>query len=109
MVKHKSKYSSESAFLNLGLKIIKENCNFAYYFNHANIKPTVPDDGNEIILANWPNNKCIECNINNDIHVRIPCFPYVLLNRSALCNCEIEAKNIFFCNYWQHVKNQHLT
>ena len=34
VVKHKSKYSSESAiYFNLGPDIIKENCKFAYFFN----------------------------------------------------------------------------
>ena len=61
----------------------------------TNIKPAVPDGENENILANWPSNKHIECNINNDIPVKIPSFPYVLANRSVLCNCEIEAKNHF--------------
>ena len=36
-----------------------------------------------------------ECNVNNDIPVRIPSFPYVLLNRSLLCNCESEVENHF--------------
>ena len=31
--------------------------------------------------------------INNDIPVRIPSHPYVLINRSVLCNCCIEADN----------------
>ena len=35
------------------------------------------------------------CNINNDIPVRIPSHLYVLVNRSALCNCAIEAGNHF--------------
>ena len=77
VVKHKSKYSCESAiYFNLGSEIIKENSNFAYYFNKTNIKPAVLDGGNEIILANWSNNKHIECNTNNDIPV----------NRSVLCH-----------------------
>ena len=47
VVKHKSKYSCESAiYFNLGSKIIKrENCNFAYYFNTTDIKPAVLDGG----------------------------------------------------------------
>ena len=49
------------------------------------------DGGDEIILANWPNDKCLICNINNDIPVKIPSHPYVLVNRSILCNCGIEA------------------
>ena len=40
-------------------------------------------------------NKCIECNINNDIPVKIPSFPYVLVNRSILYKCEKEAENYF--------------
>ena len=50
-------------------------------------------EGDEIILANWPNDKHIICNINNDIPVKIPSHPYVLVNRSILCNCSIEADN----------------
>ena len=46
VVKHTSKYTS------LGSEIIKENCNFAYYFDKTNIKPAVLDGGNEIILTN---------------------------------------------------------
>ena len=46
-------------------------------------------------MANWPNNKYIQCNIINDIPVEIPSFPYVLVNQSVLCNCEIEVENHF--------------
>ena len=45
--------------------------------------PTVLHGGNEIILANWPNDKNIICNINNNIPVKIPSHPYVLVNRSV--------------------------
>ena len=51
------------------------------------------DGGDEIILANWSNGKHIICNTNNDIPVKIPSYPYVLVNRSVLCNCVIEADN----------------
>ena len=53
------------------------------------------DGRNEIILANWPDNKCIVFSINNDIPVKIPSFPYVSVNRSVLCNCRIEEENHF--------------
>ena len=49
------------------------------------------DGGNEIILANWPVDKHVICNINNDI----PSHLYVLVNRSVLCDCGIEAENNF--------------
>ena len=65
-----------------------------YYFHITNIQSAVLDDRKEIILANWPNNKHIECNINDDIPVKIPRFPYVLVNGIVLSNCEIEAENI---------------
>ena len=80
-----------SIFFNLTTDIIRKNCNFDFYFNKTNITPTVLDGGDEIILANWPNDKHIICNINNDIPVKIPSHPYVLVNRSILCNCGIEA------------------
>ena len=51
------------------------------------------DGGDEIILANWPYDKHIICNTNNDIPVKIPSHPYVLVNRGVLCNCGIEADN----------------
>ena len=46
-------------------------------------------------MANWPNDKHIICNINNNIPVRIPSHPYVLVNRSGLYNCGIEAEKHF--------------
>ena len=96
VVKHKSRYSCESMiYFNLDAKTIKENCKFKFYYNKTDITPTVLDGGNEIILANWPNDKHIICNINNDIPVRIPSHPYVLANRTVLCNCGIEAVNHF--------------
>ena len=82
-------------YFDLGSEIIKENCNFAYYFNKTDIKHTELDGGNEINLANWPGDKHIGCNMNNDIPVKIPSFPYVLVNRSVLCICRIEAENNF--------------
>ena len=53
------------------------------------------DGGNEIILAKWPNNKHIICTANNDIPVKIPSHPYLLVNRSVLCNCSIQADNYY--------------
>ena len=55
----------------------------------------VLDGCNEIILANWPDDKHITCNVNNDILVKIPSHPYVLVYRSVLCNCGTEAESNF--------------
>ena len=96
IVKHKAKYSCKSViYFDLDSEIIKENCKFKFYYNKTYITPTVFDGGNEIILANWPNNNHIICSINNDIQIRIPSHPHVLINRSVLCNCGIEVENCF--------------
>ena len=57
-IKHKFKYSCKSMiYFNLNSETIKENCRFNFYYHKTDITPTVLDSGNEIILANWPNNK----------------------------------------------------
>ena len=77
------------------MDIIKQNCDFIFYYIKSDITPTVSDGSNEIILANWPNNKHIICTINNNIPIKIPSHLYVLVNRSVLCNWGIEAENNF--------------
>ena len=89
------KHESNAIYFNLSSDTIKENCNFAYYFNKTYIKPTLLDGRNEIILANWPDDTHIVCNVNNDIPVKFPSFPHALVNRSVLCNSGIEAENNF--------------
>ena len=87
-------YSCESAiYFNLTADIIRNNCKFDFYYNKTDIIPTVLDGGDKIIKGNWPSDKHIIYNINNDIPVKIPSHPYVLVNRSILCNCGIEADN----------------
>ena len=94
MVRHKSIYSCKSAiYFDLDMEIIKQNSDFVFYFNKSDITPTVLDGGNEIILANWLNDKCIICTVNNNIPMEIPSHPYILVNGSVLCNHRIEAEN----------------
>ena len=95
VVKIKHKYSCASTvYFNLNHEI-KENCDFNYYFNKTDVKPSVLDGGCQIILANWPSYKRIICTHNNHIPVNIPSHPYVLLHRSILCNCDIETESNF--------------
>ena len=78
VVRHKFVHSCESAiFFNLDKGIIKHNCDVIFYYNKTDITLTVLDGGNEIILANWPNDKHIICTINNDILIEIPSHPYI--------------------------------
>ena len=96
VVKHKSKYSCESTiYYNLDAETIKDNCKLKFYYNKTDITPHSIGWSDEIILANWTNDKHIICNINNDIPIKIPSHPCVLVNRSVLCNCGIEVKNHF--------------
>ena len=54
VVKSKHKYSCASTvYFNLNHEI-KENCDFNYYFNKTDVKPSVLDGGHQIILAHWP-------------------------------------------------------
>ena len=104
-MKHKSKYSCESVIhFNLDAETTKENCKFKFYYNKTDITPTILDGGNEIILAIWPNDKHIICNINNDIAIKIPVI-HVLVNRSVLCNCGIEVDKHFLLESLAAYKN----
>ena len=96
VVKSKLYYSCASAlYFQLSKQTIKDNCVFEYYYNKTDVKPSVLDGGNEIILANWPSFKRMLCTTHNNIPIEIPSHPYVLLNRSVLCNCIVEAENNF--------------
>ena len=75
VLNHKSKYSWESViYFNLGSEIIKEIAILHIILKKIDIIPTALDGGKEIILANWPDNKHIECNMNNFIPVKNPAF-----------------------------------
>ena len=100
MVKSKSIYSCASAlYFQLDKQMIKENCIFGYYYNKTDEKPSILDGGHEIVLANWPNFKQIVCSTHNNIPIEITSHPYVLLNRTILCNCIVEAENNFLLEF----------
>ena len=93
VVKHRSQHNCESAiYFDSNDEIIKENCEFQYFYNKTDVKPAVLDGGNEIILANWPKSKYVICKDNHEYPIKIPRHPYILLKRSVLCNCDIHAE-----------------
>ena len=93
VVRHKTIHSCKGAiYFNLNIEIIKQNCDFLFYYNKTDIMLEVLNERNEI-LGNWRADKHIICSINNDIPIEIPSHPYVLVNRSILCNCRIEVEN----------------
>ena len=96
VIKSKMRYSYASTiYFNLESDVIKANCEFQYYYNKTDIKPTVLNSGFQIILPNWTNYRKITCSHNNNIPINIPGHPYILMNRSILCNCDIEAESNF--------------
>ena len=96
VIKSKTRYSCASTiYFNLESDVIKANCEFQYYYNKTDIKPTILDGGFQIILANWPNYRKIMCSHNNNIPINIPGHPYIPMNQSILCNCDIEAESNF--------------
>ena len=93
VVKHRSQHNCESAiYFDSNAEIIKENCEFQYFYNKTDVKLAVLDGGNEIILANWPKSKYVICKDNHEYPIKIPRHPYVLFKRSVLCNCDIHAE-----------------
>ena len=95
VVKSKTRYGCASTmYFNLESEVITTNCEFLYYYNKMDMKPTMLDGGFQIILANWPSYRKIMCSHNN-ILINIPSQPYVLINRSILCNCDVKAESNF--------------
>ena len=106
VVKSKTRYSCASAiYFNLGPEIITQNCEFKFYYNKTNVKPAMLDGKQQIILANWPNYRKIMCVLNNNILISIPSHPYMLMSRSILCNCDLEAESNFLLGSLAACKN----
>ena len=103
LVKHKSKHSCESAiYYNLSKEVINEYCTFKYFYN-TTVMPSVLDGGPQILLANILTPKRLICTYVSDMACPVPSHDYVLVNRSMLCNCDMESgltyllKSIAFC------------
>ena len=93
VVKHRSQHNCESAiYFDSNDEIIKENCEFQYFYDKTDVKPAILDGGIEIILANWPKSKYVICKDNHEYPIKIPRHPYISLKRSLLCNCDIHAE-----------------
>ena len=96
VAKSKTRYSCASTiYFNLESDIIKVNCEFLYYYNKTDIKPTILDGGFQIILANWPSYRKILCSHNNKIPINIPGHQFILMNRSILWNFHVKAESNF--------------
>ena len=91
LIKHKSKHSCKSAiFYNLTSSVVYSVCKFDYYYN-TTVTPSVLDGGSHILLANMLSRKWLVCSHEFHMARPMPSFPYVLINRSLLCNCHLES------------------
>ena len=91
LVKHKSKYSCASAlFFDLDMKTIMANCEIEALYN-ATVTPSILDGGSQLVLANMEEDKRLICRENDDFAVPLPPQTYVMVNRSLLCYCDIDA------------------
>ena len=65
-------------------------CTFDYYYN-TTVTPSDLDGGTHILLTNILSPKRLVC--SEDLHMAhpVPSYPYVLVNRSLLCNCHLES------------------
>ncbi len=69
---------------------VLENCGFDYRYNMTAI-PTVLDEGETILLANMVKQKSIRCKHNAYLKTPFPHHNCITVNRSLLCECEIDA------------------
>ena len=71
-------------------EVVYSVCTFDYYDN-TTVIPSVLDGGTHILLANMLSPKRLIC--SEDLHMShpVPSYPYVLVNRSLLCNCHLES------------------
>ena len=96
------KYSFETVIIfDFPKDINKDSCTFNYYFNNTSIKPVVLDASDEIILAKWLSKKYLDYTRNNDISIKIPNYFSILVDRSMLYNCDLEAEESFLLDSQQ--------
>ena len=89
-IKHKTKHSCESAiFYNLTADVVYSVCQFDYFYN-TTVSPSILDGGLNILLANMLSPKRLICTKDSPMARPSPSHPYVLVNRSILCNCHLQ-------------------
>jgi len=91
VVKHKSKFSCESAlFFDLDPEVVMRQCSFKLIFNETQ-PPQVLDGGNYLILANMGADKRLICREHADLAAPLPPASYAMVHRSILCYCDLDA------------------
>ena len=95
LTRHSTSHTCESAiFHNLDIQIIKELCNFEYYPN-LDPEPKVLDSGTELLLSNLPTPWSFFCTKESQVPNDISGSSYVLIQKSDLCLCSINAQSLY--------------
>ena len=106
IIKHRSKHScATSLFYQYSSEQVAQACNFHYYFN-TTPTPTVLDGGNQIVLANMISQKKLTCNKFQELATPFASQRYLMINRSVLCGCQIEADYAYLYELPAHCNAQ---
>jgi hypothetical protein len=115
LVKHKTKHTCESAlFYKIDENLIKENCNFEYFYD-IQVTPSILDGGDTLILANMFDQKNLQCSRHQNMAHPIANHPYIMVNRSILCDCRLETgmsylyKSLSSCAENSSIQIMHVT
>ena len=76
-------------FYNLTADVVYSVCQFDYFYN-TTVPPSILDGGSNILLANMLSPKRLICMKDSPMAQPLPSHPYVLVNRSILCNCHLQ-------------------
>ena len=91
LVKHRTTPSCEATlFYSDDKGAIVQHCQFTYW-QDKNVTPSILDGGNQIVLANMMKEKRLICSRNANLAEPLPSYSYVTVNRTLLCNCELDA------------------
>ena len=77
-------------FYNLTADVVYLVCQFNYFYN-TTVPPSVLDGGSTILQANMLSPKRLICSKDFHMACPMPSHPYVLVNRSILCNCHLQS------------------
>ena len=91
LIKHRTHPTCESAiFYKAPPMTVYSVCTFKYFHNIM-VQPSILDGGNHILLANQRAAKNLICSHNHNLAMPLAQFPYVLVNRSLLCHCQLQS------------------
>ena len=102
LMKHHSEHTCESAiYHHQGADLIKEKCNIRY-FPTLDPEPELLDAGNHFLLAHLPSPWTVQCLHTDQIPGTIEGSNYVIIKKSDLCGCTMQAGKFFIQGNIKH-------